>query len=376
MQESGSPDKGSSTRIDVPLPTHPYAVHLQADGLARIADFLPTALSASSTAYAIVTNTTVAPLYLETVRQGLAALGRPVFDIVLPDGESYKHWQTLQTIFDALIGQACDRRVCLVALGGGVVGDMTGFAAASYLRGVPFIQVPTTLLAQVDSSVGGKTGINHASGKNLIGAFHQPAAVLIDPLTLRTLPARELSAGLAELVKHGLIHDAAFVAACERNMASMRSGDMVVLSEAIARSIEIKAQIVVQDEREQGVRAHLNFGHTFGHAIEAQLGYGEWLHGEAVACGMALAARLSVQLGTLSAEELARIEALILALGGPVRVPPQLRIDQYLRAMQLDKKTLSGQLRFITLQGIGRAAQTRVDAAQVAQVLRDAGVQP
>jgi 3-dehydroquinate synthase len=279
--------------------------------------------------------------------------------VVLPDGESFKHWQTLNLIFDAMLAKGCDRKTVLFALGGGVVGDMTGFAAASYMRGVPFVQVPTTLLSQVDSSVGGKTGINHPLGKNMIGAFYQPQMVVCDIDTLKTLPARELSAGLAEVIKYGPIADFAFLDWIEAHLDALLARDPQALAYAVQRSCEIKAWVVGQDEREAGLRAILNFGHTFGHAIEAGMGYGEWLHGEAVGCGMVMAAHLSLELGLVDAEFVARLTRLIAAAGLPVRGPQLDAKDnagRYLELMRLDKKSEAGDIRFVVIDGPARAA--------------------
>ncbi len=300
----------------------------------------------------IVTNTVVAPLYLDRVAASLAAAGKQVTPIVLPDGEKEKNWANLMQIFDVLLTEKCDRKTTLIALGGGVIGDMTGFAAATYMRGVPFIQVPTTLLAQVDSSVGGKTGINHPLGKNMIGAFYQPQIVIADTSTLDTLPPRELSAGLAEVIKHGAIIDAAFFDWIEANIAKLIAKDAAALAYAIQRSCEIKADVVRQDEREGGLRAILNFGHTFGHAIEAGLGYGKWLHGEAVGCGMVMAAELAHRMQFIDADAKARIRALVQAAGLPV-VAPDLGAERWLELMQVDKKNEGGQIKFILIKPLG-----------------------
>jgi shikimate kinase/3-dehydroquinate synthase len=306
----------------------------------------------SGSKVAIVTNTTIAPLYLDKVAAPLRAAGREVFEIVLPDGEEHKTWTSLMLVFDALLANKCDRKTTLVALGGGVIGDLTGFAAASYMRGVPFVQIPTTLLAQVDSSVGGKTGINHPLGKNMIGAFYQPRAVLADTSTLNTLPDRELSAGLAEVIKHGAILDAAFFDWIEQNIDKLVAREPAALAYAIARSCEIKADVVRQDEREGGLRAVLNFGHTFGHAIEAGLGYGAWLHGEAVGCGMVMAADLSHRLGLIDAASLERLRALVKAAGLPVAAP-DLGADRWIELMEVDKKNEGGAIKFILLKPLG-----------------------
>jgi len=269
--------------LTVALASRTYPIYIGVDLLHRTSLFAPHVQNSS--AIALVTNTTVAPLYAQELRNTLAPLGKPVFTIVLPDGEAWKRWETLDPVFEQLLAAHADRTTTLIALGGGVVGDMTGFAAACYMRGIPFIQVPTTLLAQVDSSVGGKTGINHVRGKNMIGAFHQPQAVIADVSLLRTLPLREQAAGLAEIIKIGAVADAAFFDWVESHIASLNAGDQATLIEAIYQSCALKAQIVADDECELDKRAMLNFGHTFGHAIEAGLGYGEWLHGEAVGCG-------------------------------------------------------------------------------------------
>ncbi|MGZ5779952.1 MAG: bifunctional shikimate kinase/3-dehydroquinate synthase AroKB [Burkholderiaceae bacterium] len=308
---------------------------------------------------AIVTNTTVGPLYLKSLTQTLEAIGKQVTSIVLPDGEEEKNWETLMRIFDVLLAEKCDRKTTLIALGGGVIGDMTGFAASAYMRGVPFVQVPTTLLAQVDSSVGGKTGINHPLGKNMIGAFYQPQAVIADTTTLATLPTVELSAGLAEVIKHGAIIDAKFFEWIETNIAKLVAKDAQALAYAIQRSCEIKADVVRQDEKETGLRAILNFGHTFGHAIEAGLGYGKWLHGEAVGCGMVMAADLSQRLGFITASEKMRIVALVKAAGLPI-VAPDLGNDRWLELMQVDKKHEGGQIKFILLKPLGTPIITTV----------------
>jgi shikimate kinase/3-dehydroquinate synthase len=308
---------------------------------------------------AVVTNTTVGPLYLSQVTETLRAAGKEVIPIVLPDGEEYKDWENLMKIFDVLLQEKSDRKITLLALGGGVIGDMTGFAAASYMRGVPFVQIPTTLLAQVDSSVGGKTGINHPLGKNMIGAFYQPQAVIADIAVLDTLPGNELSAGLAEVIKHGAIIDTQFFDWIETNIEKLVAKDRQALAYAIQRSCEIKAEVVRQDEKEGGLRAILNFGHTFGHAIEAGLGFGEWLHGEAVGCGMVMAADLSYRLGMIDMRSRERIAALVEAAGLPVQAP-NLGTDRWLELMQVDKKNEGGQIKFILLQPLGKAVITTV----------------
>jgi shikimate kinase/3-dehydroquinate synthase len=306
---------------------------------------------------AIVTNTTVAPLYLEKVAGHLRAAGRDVLEIVLPDGEEHKNWQSLNLVYDALLQHKCDRKTTLVALGGGVIGDLTGFAASSYMRGVPFVQIPTTLLAQVDSSVGGKTGINHPLGKNMIGAFYQPRAVIADTATLATLPARELSAGLAEVIKHGAILDADFFDWIEANIEPLIARDRHAIGYAIARSCEIKSDVVRKDEREGGLRAVLNFGHTFGHAIENGLGYGAWLHGEAVGCGMVMAADMSARLGLIEPAAVERVRALVRAAGLPA-VAPDLGEARWIELMEVDKKNEGGEIRFILLKPLGSPSIT------------------
>ncbi|WP_295881323.1 3-dehydroquinate synthase [uncultured Thiohalocapsa sp.] len=318
----------------------------------------------------VVSNDTVAPLYLEAVEAALA--GFDLHRVILPDGEQYKDLDTLNRIFDALLEARLGRDVILVALGGGVVGDMAGFAAACYQRGVAFIQVPTTLLAQVDSSVGGKTGVNHPLGKNMIGAFHQPRAVIADTDTLRTLPERELAAGLAEVVKYGLIRDPAFFDWLEAHREHLLARDADALAEAIERSCRNKAAVVAADEREAGQRALLNLGHTFGHAIEAGMGYGVWLHGEAVAAGMVLAAELSARLGWLDAADVSRARALLAGFGLPVDPPAALSVERWLALMAVDKKVQGGRLRLVLLHGIGRAVVTAdFDPAVLRALLAD-----
>ena len=320
----------------------------------------------------IVTNETVAPLYLARLQARLQARHRQVHSVVLPDGERHKEWGTLQKIFDALLAAGCDRKTVLYALGGGVVGDMTGFAAACFMRGVAFVQVPTTLLAQVDSSVGGKTGINHPLGKNMVGAFHQPLRVLCDLDVLHSLPTRELSAGLAEIIKYGPIADMAFFDWIESNIDALRRLDDHALARAVQRSCEIKAAVVSSDEREAGLRAILNFGHTFGHAIEAGMGYGAWLHGEAVGCGMVMAARLSQAVGLVDATLVDRIRRLVQRAGLPVVAPvldAHKNTQRYLELMRLDKKAEGGEIRFVLIDGPGKAVLRAVPDTVVAQVI-------
>lgn len=306
----------------------------------------------------IVSNETVAPLYLARYVVAIEALGKTVATCILPDGEKYKNIEHLNLIFDALLASGFNRDCTVLALGGGVIGDMAGFASACFQRGVYFIQVPTTLLSQVDSSVGGKTGINHPLGKNMIGAFQQPQVVLADMSQLKTLPPRELSAGLAEVIKYALLGDADFLAWLEQHIDALVQGDEAALAEAVYRSCAHKARIVANDEKEQGERALLNLGHTFGHAIESYLGYGEWLHGEAVATGMVMAADLSQRMGWISAEDLARTKNIIQRANLPI-VCPQIPLDDFLAYMAHDKKVLNGQLRLVLMQAVGQAIITK-----------------
>lgn len=353
------------TLVNVTTPGGNYPIHIQSGRLGA----LDTAIPADATAIALVSNATVLARYGQRVRQALARTGKPLVEVVLPDGEAHKTWQSLNMIFDELLQNALDRKAVLVAFGGGVIGDMGGFAAACYMRGIRFIQVPTTLLAQVDSSVGGKTAINHPLGKNMIGAFHQPMSVEIDPAVLATLPPREISAGLAEVVKYGLIIDAPFFEWCERNAGALRALEPQVLTYAIQRSCELKAHVVSQDERESGLRAILNLGHTFGHAIEAGLGYGAWLHGEAVGCGMVQAAELSADLLGFPRADVERVRSLIEAIGCPT-VAPDLGRDRWVRLMGNDKKVQGGSLRFVLMPRIGEAVCTDVDAAALDAVFQ------
>ena len=328
---------------------------------------LPSASSAL-----IVTNTTVGPLYCAGLQAALTGKFDRIHTVTLPDGEEFKTWQTLNLIFDALLQNGCDRKTVLFALGGGVVGDMTGFAAASYMRGVPFVQVPTTLLAQVDSSVGGKTGINHPMGKNMIGAFYQPLKVVCDLDTLKTLPARELSAGLAEVIKYGPIADLAFLDWIEARLDALLAREPAALAHAVKRSCEIKAWVVGQDEREAGLRAILKFGHTFGHAIEAGLGYGQWLHGEAVGCGMVMAAQLSQRLGGVDTAFVERLTALIRLAGLPVAGPQLSTTDnagRYLELMRVDKKAQGGEIKFVVIDGPGSASMRTAPDTLVREVI-------
>jgi 3-dehydroquinate synthase len=304
----------------------------------------------------VVSNVTVAPLYLEKTLSMLA--GKHVETCILPDGEEYKNLDTLNTIYDVLLGKKLDRNSTIIALGGGVIGDMAGFAAASYQRGVHLVQIPTTLLAQVDSSVGGKTAVNHPLGKNMIGAFYQPRAVIADTSTLNTLPDRELSAGIAEVIKYGLIRDLPFFNWLQQNMAKLLTRDTGALAHAIEVSCRNKAEVVAADEKESGQRALLNLGHTFGHAIEAGLGYGKWLHGEAVAAGMCMAAIMSHQLGWLSAADVDRITDMVKRANLPVDAPVELSPERFVELMSVDKKVMDGVLRLVLLKDIGHAVIT------------------
>ncbi|UCV11916.1 3-dehydroquinate synthase [Dechloromonas denitrificans] len=349
--------------LNVALDERAYSIHIGCGVLSRPELLLPHIKQKKAV---IVSNTTVAPLYLGMLRSTLENAGISVLPVVLPDGEAFKNWETLNLVFDALLGAHCERNTMLIALGGGVIGDMGGFAASCYQRGMPFIQVPTTLLSLVDSSVGGKTAINHPLGKNMIGAFYQPKLVLADISTLDTLPDRELKAGLAEVIKYGLIRDGEFFVWLESNIEKLMARDKDALAFAVHRSCANKAEVVVADERETGERALLNLGHTFGHAIETGLGYGEWLHGEAVAAGTLIAAELSRLLGWLTAEDVSRIEKLFVRAGLPV-VGPALGAGRYLELMRHDKKVLDGKLRLVLLEKIGRAVMS--DVATESQII-------
>ncbi|WP_095092485.1 3-dehydroquinate synthase [Pseudomonas sp. Irchel 3A5] len=339
--------------LKVELGERSYPIHI-GEGLLDRLDLLAPHIVGRQVA--IVSNTTVAPLYLERLTRTLA--GYNVLPVILPDGEAFKNWETLQTIFDGLLGARHDRRTTVIALGGGVIGDMAGFAAACYQRGVNFIQIPTTLLSQVDSSVGGKTGINHPLGKNMVGAFYQPSVVLIDTASLNTLPERELSAGLAEVIKYGLICDEPFLTWLEQNVDQLRGLDQAALTVAIERSCAAKALIVGADERETGVRATLNLGHTFGHAIETHMGYGVWLHGEAVGAGTAMALEMSSRLGWISEQERNRGIRLLQRAGLPVVPPQEMTPEHFLEHMAVDKKVLDGRLRLVLLRRMGEAVIT------------------
>lgn len=342
--------------LSVQTPSHQYPIFIGQNLLAQADELLQPYLTQKA---AIITNETIAPLYLKSFQTALDKLGIAHFSIILPDGEEHKNWQTLNLIFDGLMQNRAERKTTLIALGGGVIGDMVGFAAATYQRGAPFIQVPTTLLSQVDSSVGGKTAINHPLGKNMIGAFYQPQAVLADLSTLQTLQQRELSAGMAEVVKYGALGDADFFAWLEQNMPDLMAQQPEKLAQAVYHCCKMKADIVAQDETEQGIRAWLNLGHTFGHAIEAEMGYGVWLHGEAVAAGTVLAARLSEQLGKTTAADTQRIAALLEAAKLPA-APPQFAFEKWIEHMSHDKKVSSGVMRFIGLNRLGQANITEI----------------
>jgi 3-dehydroquinate synthase len=337
--------------LTVDIKDQPYPIHI-GPGLIDRADLILPHLSQKRVA--IVTNTTIAPLYLSRLKSTLSNAGVESIEITLPDGEQHKNWQTLNQIFDQLIAHRCERKTTLIALGGGVVGDMTGFAAATYQRGVPYIQIPTTLLAQVDSAVGGKTAINHPHGKNMVGAFYQPKLVLADTQTLDTLPQREFSAGMAEVIKYGLIRDLPFFEWLESNVERIMTRDAETLVHAIYESCRNKAEVVAEDEKETGVRAILNLGHTFGHAIETATGYREWLHGESVAMGIYLAATLSQNLGNLSDQIVTRIRNLLTAADLPI-LHPNLDGGKFIELMSYDKKVTSGAITFVLLRQIGEA---------------------
>lgn len=352
--------------LTVELADRSYPIHIGRNLLAK-ADLLLPHLKRKHVA--IVTNTTVAPLYLAKLTQTLESAGVKVIPIILPDGEAYKNSETLNKIYDVLLENRCERSTTLIALGGGVIGDLTGYAAATYLRGVPFIQIPTTLLSQVDSSVGGKTGINHPLGKNMIGAFYQPQVVLADIDTLNTLPPREFSAGMAEVIKYGLIRDISFFNWLEAHIEALMALDEHALSEAIYRSCSNKAEVVARDEHESGERALLNLGHTFGHAIENAMGYGVWLHGEAVAAGTMLAADLSKRMGWMTADEVAKVHALLSKARLPLDAP-RLGVEKYLDLMQMDKKVADGKIRLVLQKGIGHSVITSdYDAEQLKATL-------
>lgn len=348
--------------LTVHLGERSYPIHIGAGVLGSLDLLVP---HLKSRKVAVVSNTTVAPLYLQRLLSMLEGAGFEALEIILPDGEDFKNWETLNSIFDALLEAHCERNTTLIALGGGVIGDMTGFAAACYQRGMPFIQIPTTLLSQVDSSVGGKTAINHPLGKNMIGAFYQPRLVLADIATLATLPDRELNSGLAEVIKYGLIRDLNFFEWLEFSITGLRARDSALLEEAVYRSCVHKAEVVARDELEAGERALLNLGHTFGHAIETGMGYGQWLHGEAIAAGTIMATRLSCQLGWLVEDDVLRVSNLFEAAGLPVRGP---RLGggsgRYLELMSHDKKVKDGKLRLVLLKALGQGVVSDGVAAE------------
>ena len=356
-----------SALVSVDLGDRSYPIHIGAGQIsqANISQYI------QGQKVLVVTNTSIAPLYLRAVTEQLQE--KQVDTVILEDGEKYKNLENLNHIYTELINRHHDRKTTLVALGGGVIGDMTGFAAACYQRGVPFIQIPTTLLAQVDSSVGGKTAVNHSLGKNMIGAFYQPQAVVIDTDTLTTLPDREFRAGMAEVIKYGLISDAEFFAWLEENCEALLQRDNAAMAYAIKRSCENKAQVVSADETEQGVRAILNLGHTFGHAIETYQHYSDWLHGEAVAAGMVMAAQLSLLAGDISLTDVHRAIGLISACGLPIKPPAGMTSDDFMQLMVRDKKVLDGQLRLVLLNGIGQAVvRADFEVSLLEQVLSDA----
>jgi len=359
----------STETVRIDLADRSYDIVIGENLLGQHASYtdLPKASSAL-----IVSNTTVAPLYEAALKQALKGHYKHIHTVHLPDGEAHKDWVTLNLIFDTLLGKACDRKTVLFALGGGVVGDMAGFAAASFMRGVPFVQIATTLLAQVDSSVGGKTAINHPMGKNMIGAFYQPQRVICDLAVLKTLPPRELSAGLAEIIKYGPIFDMAFFDWIEANIEPLKACNAMAMAHAVKRSCEIKAEVVGQDEREAGLRAILNFGHTFGHAIEAGLGYGKWLHGEAVGCGMVMASHLSEALGLIDASFVTRFTRLLDRAGLPIKGPvldAKENAGKYLALMLHDKKSVAGDIQFVLIEGPGRARVSQAPEAMVREVI-------
>ncbi len=359
----------TETSVHIDLGDRSYDIRIGSGLLRRAASYgdLPGARCA-----VIISNEVVAPHYLESTAQALRQHFEVVHSVILPDGEAHKNWETLNRIFEQLLTYRCDRKTVLFALGGGVVGDMTGFAAASYMRGVPFVQIPTTLLAQVDSSVGGKTGINHPLGKNMIGAFYQPERVLCDLDTLRTLPPRELSAGLAEVIKYGPIYDMGFLDWVETNLEALMACEPETMVYAVRRCCEIKADVVSQDEREGGLRAILNFGHTFGHAIEAGMGYGVWLHGEGVGCGMVMAALLSHKLGLVEHAFVDRLTSIVKRAGLPTVAPildVKDNVGRYMELMRVDKKADAGQIQFVLVNGEGRAHIGPAPDAMVADVI-------
>ena len=349
-------------QLDVQAPSHQYPIYIGSHIINQFDLYAPHIGQKTF----IVTNPTIAAHYLTPLQQMLSEHQIEHTAILLSDGEQYKNHDSLNQIYDALLTHHADRKSTIIALGGGVIGDTTGFAAATYQRGIAFVQVPTTLLSQVDSSVGGKTAINHTLGKNMIGAFYQPKAVIADLNTLNTLPERELSAGMAEVIKYALLGDATFLQWLEQHMAALMAKDATLLAQAVYHCCQMKANIVAQDEKEQGVRALLNLGHTFGHAIETEMGYGTWLHGEAVSAGMVLAAKLSQQLGCLNAEDVQRVEHLLTQAHLPI-APPKFAYPKWLAHMSHDKKVQNGQMRFVTLTKLGKAVISQIDNTDLLQ---------
>jgi 3-dehydroquinate synthase len=348
--------------LQVSLLDRTYPIHIGASQLASSATYEKFIAGDN---VAIVTNDIVASLYLQQVKIAITALGKRIVEIILPDGEAYKSAESLNTIYTAMLAEKCDRKTTIIALGGGVIGDIAGYAAATYQRGIPFIQIPTTLLSQVDSSVGGKTAINHPLGKNMIGAFHQPVAVISDTATLKTLPPREFASGMAEIIKHALIFDAAHLAELDRDVDLLNARDDITLSRVIAHSCRIKADVVKRDERETlGIRALLNLGHTFGHAIETEMGYGAWLHGEAVAAGCVLAAQMSYELGYINADDVSRVERAFAAFNLPTK-PPKSDSKALLSHMQRDKKNEGGGVMLVLLKKLGEAYLDRSVSSDV-----------
>ena len=338
--------------LRVALGERSYSIHIGA-GLLDLSELYRPHLAGGSAA--VITNEVVAPLYLKRISKALEAAGARVTEIIVEDGEQAKRWTSLERVFDALLAARCGRDTLIVALGGGVIGDLAGFAAAIYQRGVALLQVPTTLLAQVDSSIGGKTAINHVQGKNMLGAFHQPRAVITDVATLDTLPERELRAGLAEVIKHALALDLRFVEWLEKSIDELLARERGALVYAVRRCCELKAGVVAADERESGVRSLLNFGHTFGHAIEAGTGYGAWLHGEAIAAGMVMATELSARAGLIAAADVHRVRSLLGRAGLPI-TGPALGVERLLELMAIDKKAVGGRVRFVLLDSVGAAS--------------------
>ncbi len=353
--------------LTVHLGERSYPIHVGAGILERAGELLQQAGLHGKVA--LITNPTVAQLYLDPVHDALAHAGFEITPVLVPDGEEHKNLKSLGTIYDRLIAERFERKSSVLALGGGVIGDLAGFAAATYLRGVPYVQVPTTLLAQVDSSVGGKTGVNHEGGKNLIGAFYQPRLVLVDAAVLNTLPRRELAAGLAEIIKYGIIEDPNLFQLLEQRLEQIVGLDRALLANIIAASCAIKARVVEADEREEDYRAVLNFGHTIGHALEAATGYRQFLHGEAVGVGMVKAAELSVRQGLCDSQTLERVTALVRRAGLPAEMPPQVSTQSLIQAMEIDKKVAGGKVKFIMCEGIGKTRFHWIAPEEILQAL-------